>query len=158
MKQIQWIYWAGMVLLLNACALQPEQPGQPAEQYGPPAGLRSAPGSTHAKGLPAAALVLAREADRAAHQQDWEKASRNLERALNIAPDSPLLWQRLAAVRFSQGHYRQVEALAHKSNALAGGDVALQQMNWRMIAAARAALGNQRGAEEATHRAENLQP
>lgn len=68
------------------------------------------------------------------------------------------MWQRLAAVRYSQGHYRQVEALAHKSNTLAGEDAGIRRINWRMIAAARAALGDHQGAEEATRRAAALRP
>ncbi|WP_455385017.1 tetratricopeptide repeat protein, partial [Acidihalobacter prosperus] len=76
--------------------------------------------------MPAAALSLAEAADRAARARDWPQASRQLERALNIAPRNPLLWQRLAAVRFSQGDYRQAETFALKSNTYAGSDAALR--------------------------------
>lgn len=158
MKKIRWMQLAGVVVLLNGCALQPEQPGQVGPVRGPPAGLQSAPGSARANELPPAALALAHDADQAARRHDWERAARDLERALNIAPASALLWQRLAAVRFSQGHFRQVEALAHKSNTLAGNNSSLRRMNWRMIAAARSALGNHRGAEEASRRAAQLRP
>ena len=106
--------------------------------------------------MPAAALALAESADRAARTQDWPQASRQLERALNIAPRNPLLWQRLAAVRFSQGEYRQAQTFALKSNTYAGGDAALRKLNWRIIAASRRALGDSAGAAQAERRAKAL--
>ncbi|OBS10507.1 hypothetical protein [Acidihalobacter prosperus] len=149
------------VTILGGCATLPPGAGQPPQakiEHRPPGGLRAQPAPAVPASLPPAALALAHDADLAAGRRDWGAAARDLERALNIAPRSALLWQRLAAVRYSQGRYRQVETLAHKSNALAGGDRAIRRINWRMIAAARAALGDRRGAEEAMRHADALKP
>ena len=145
-------------VLLAGCATGPGTQGPaPTEQpqATPPSGLRTQP-SHDARTMPAAALSLAEAADRAARARDWPQASRQLERALNIAPRNPLLWQRLAAVRFSQGDYRQAETFALKSNTYAGSDAALRKLNWRIIAAARSALGDKSGAAEAQRRAKAL--
>lgn len=152
---------AAVLALLTGCAVSPpstapqtgEGAGAPAAA--PPVGMQAAPPS-NPRAMPPAALALAEAADRAARVRDWPQASRQLERALGIAPRNPLLWQRLAAVRFSQGEYRQAQAFAQKSNSLAGDDPALRKMNWRIIAAARRALGDARGAAAAKRRAEAL--
>jgi tetratricopeptide (TPR) repeat protein len=145
-------------IVLAGCATTPGPNGPAAQttpRAAPPAGMRTQP-QHDSHTMPAAALALAESADRAAKTQDWPQASRQLERALNIAPRNPLLWQRLAAVRFSQGEYRQAQTFALKSNAYAGGDVALQKLNWRIIAASRQALGDSAGAAQAERRAKAL--
>lgn len=146
------------IALLAGCASGPgtqgpESSAQP--QAAPPSGMQTKP-AQNARAMPAAALTLAEAADRAARARDWPQASRQLERALNIAPRNPLLWQRLAAVRFSQGEYHQAETFALKSNSYAGGDAALRKLNWRIIAAARSGLGDKAGAAEAQRRAKAL--
>lgn len=160
MTKIQVAAAFAAMLLLGGCATAPPRSGQavppPSGERAPPGGLRAQPAPAVPTALPPAALALARAADRAAGGRDWAGAARDLERALNIAPHSALLWQRLAAVRYSQGQYRQVVTLAMKSNALAGDDRAIKSINWRMIAAARAALGDARGAREAEQRAAAL--
>lgn len=150
-RHVIWIVMA--LLAIDGCSLQSVPPGEAAAEGSLTGGLRSSHSVEKVQGLPSAALVLARDADHAAAQHLWDAAARDLERALDIAPQSALLWQRMAAVRFSQGRYHQVEALAHKSNLLAGDDTAMRRINWRMIAAARAALGDHQGAEEAIHHA-----
>lgn len=75
--------------------------------------------------------------------REWEKAAALLERALRIEPRNARLWQRLAEVRLSQGHYAQAESLAIKSNALAPKDQALQARNAQIIQQARLAAAGQ---------------
>lgn len=133
------------VVLLGGCATAPG-PGSTAR--GAPKAPQARPAQTFAT-MPQAALSLAKAADRAAGKHDWALASRQLERAVKIAPRNPLLWQRLAAVRFSQGKYGQAQTFALKSNAYAAGDAAVERLNWRIIAAARSALGDTTGAAAA---------
>lgn len=162
MRNTRIVVMLSALALLGGCATPTLRTGQPPAlppaERAPPGGMRTPPSAAEPAALPPAALALARDADRAADRRDWGVAARDIERGLNIAPRSALLWQRLAAVRYSQGHYRQVEALAHKSNTLAGEDAGIRRINWRMIAAARAALGDHQGAEEATRRAAALRP
>jgi tetratricopeptide (TPR) repeat protein len=157
---IRFLHFAPVLTLalLAGCASGPGTRGSasPTEtQAAPPSGMQ-AKAARDARAMPAAALSLAEAADRAARARDWPQASRQLERALNIAPRNPLLWQRLAAVRYSQGEYRQAETCAFKSNGYAVGDAALQRMNWRIIGASRNALGDKAGAAQAQRRAEAL--
>ncbi|APZ43450.1 tetratricopeptide repeat protein [Acidihalobacter ferrooxydans] len=142
---------------LAGCATAPRPLAPPSKQatpaVAPPSGLQGTP-ERNPRSMPAAALALATAADAAARRQDWSQASRQLERALSIAPRNPLLWQRLAAVRYSQGEYRQAQTLALKSNSFAAGERAVRQINWRIIAASRRALGDASGAAAATRRAQ----
>ncbi len=144
------------IVTLSACATAPPPVSTPAKppvsKNKPPVGLQASP-APNPEAMPAAALALARQADAAAKRLDWVLASRQLERALQIAPRNPLLWQRLAAVRYSQGRYRQAETFAAKSNAFAVGDAPIQALNWRIIAAARQALGDRAGALKALQQA-----
>lgn len=147
------------LVLIGGCSTAPMSSGpqvqRPSPSVAPPAGMQAAP-ARNPQAMPPAALALAEAADRAARTHDWPQASRQLERALNIAPRNPLLWQRLAAVRYSQGEYHQAQTFALKSNAYAGSDKALRRLNWRIIAAARRALGDVQGAAEAESRAKAL--
>lgn len=79
-----------------------------------------------------------------------------LERALRIAPEDPVLWSRLAEMRFRQQDFAVAENLAAKSNALAGERRLLRYRNWLLIAEARKRRGDEKGAREAREKAEGL--
>lgn len=66
-----------------------------------------------------------------------EEAAATLERALRIEPRNPVTWHYLGQTALYQGRYQQVEALAAKSNSLAGGDVEFRARNDWLIGAAR---------------------
>ena len=101
--------------------------------------------------------VLVRRADDQRRGGDFDGATVSLERALRIAPDDALLWQRLAEVRADQRRPELVVQLAAKSNALADPtDRSLRQRNWTLIAQARRALGDDAGARDAEGRAASL--
>lgn len=122
------------------------QPYRPAEQV------------AVARPQPARAVVVLMK--RAADQRvagDYAAAAASLERGLRIDPRNPTLWNRLAKVRLQQQQYARAESFAAKSNALAGGDAALQADNWDLIARARAALGDHQGSTDARQRARILQ-
>lgn len=78
-----------------------------------------------------------------------EVAGASLERALRIEPRNPWLWQELAKLRLTQGHYAQAISLARKSISFAGQDRRMQALNWRVIGNARVAQGNPSEAEQA---------
>lgn len=132
-------------------APQPQQQGSETQiaAYTPPSQPRIA------RPQPKRAVsVLMRRSDDQRRAGDYDAATVSLERALRIAPDDALLWQRLAEVRLDQQRYPVVEQMAAKSNALAlPGDRALRARNWQLIARARQSLGNTRGAREAERHA-----
>lgn len=99
---------------------------------------------------------LVAAADSALAKGDVELASVNLERAQRLAPQSALVYQKLAAVRLRQQRPAEAEQLARKALAYAGG-AAQQAALWQLIARARLARGQQAGAREAQERAAALQ-
>ena len=100
--------------------------------------------------------VLVRRADDQRKAGDFAGASASIERGLRIAPNEPVLWNRLAAVRFGQKRFSQVEQLAKKSNDL-NPSSRLRADNWDLIANAREALGDKRGAKAARSQATIIQ-
>ncbi|MGB0720876.1 MAG: hypothetical protein ACPGU7_00640 [Gammaproteobacteria bacterium] len=105
----------------------------------------SAPRTTSARaGSPAAALLNQADAE-----ADPGRRAAILERALRIAPEDPRVWSDLAQTRLDQRRFDQAEALALKSNALAGGQPTLWPRNWLIVAKARLAMGDDAGAREA---------
>lgn len=75
-------------------------------------------------------------------QGNTDGAANSLERALRIEPRNPLLWSRLAEVRYAQKQWRQSIQLAAKSNTLVEYDEELQRRNWFLIATAYDKLGD----------------
>lgn len=79
-------------------------------------------------------------------------AANSLERALRIEPRNPLLWGRLAQIKFAQGDLRQAIQLAAKSNTLTGSHLAssagtlnndlLRRQNWNLMASSYERLGD----------------
>jgi len=65
--------------------------------------------------------------------KDYVAAANYLERGINISPNDPLLWQRLALIRFEQGNYHQAKQLAKKSNVLVESDKDLRGINEGII-------------------------
>jgi cytochrome c-type biogenesis protein CcmH/NrfG len=127
------------VLFLAGCAtMQPVVPQEPS-------------GNT-------AVLALLKKAHDQAAAGRMEASGANLERALRIEPQNPVLWQELARVRLAQGQYRQAEHLAAKSNALAGDNRYLQRDNWRIIGEGRNRRGDLQGARAAFQKAEVQAP
>lgn len=91
-------------------------------------------------------LVSAAQQQRAS--EDWDGASESLERALRIEPRNPLLWGRLADVKFAQRAWRSAIQLAAKANTLAANNVNLRRQNWYLMANAYEALGDQTSAQK----------
>lgn len=79
-----------------------------------------------------------------------------LEQALQLAPEDPVLWSRLAEMRLRQKDFAVAENLAAKSNALAGDRRLLRYRNWLLIAEARRRRGDEAGAEKARAEAQRL--
>lgn len=86
--------------------------------------------------------------------RDLALARATLERGLKIAPDDPLIWHKLANVRFAEGEFAQARAMAERSIALAARDPSLRARNWRLIGAAESRLGNPEAAARAFEEAE----
>jgi tetratricopeptide (TPR) repeat protein len=103
-----------------------------------------------------AVVALLDSAGAAVGAGNLDGAAASLERALRIEPRNAAIWQRLADVRLRQQQPAQAEAMAVKSNTLAGGDRKLMAGNWRIIAAARNMQGDAGGAQEAEARAAQL--
>jgi len=61
--------------------------------------------------------------------KEYHAAANLIERGINISPDDPILWQRLAAIRLEEGNYKQAKQLATKSNVLIEGDPDLREIN-----------------------------
>lgn len=87
---------------------------------------------------------------------DLDQSAALIERAVRIAPQDPLAWNRLAFIRLQQNDWTQAEQLAMKSNSFADGQSNLQLRNWRIIAEARKRLGNKQGAQTAANKADTL--
>lgn len=130
---------------------QPQQ--QPQAQQTP----EKAPPRSAAEISSPAVMSLLHSADKLAKAEQWDGAASVLERALNLDPRNPFIYQRLAAVYAAQGHYGQAEQMAMKSNSLAGGNPFVLTNNWKLIAAVRHATGNTQGQQEASAKAVNYQ-
>lgn len=97
--------------------------------------------------LPAVQGLLA-ASDRALHNNDFDLAAVNLERAQRLAPQSAAVYQRLAEVRLRQKRPAEAEQLARKA-LVYSGNTAQQALLWRQIALARQQLGQTQSAQEA---------
>ncbi|MEM7255649.1 MAG: tetratricopeptide repeat protein [Pseudomonadota bacterium] len=153
-------------------APKPVAPPPPKEDDGvivrplPRSNPNAAPPSAPPSGTPAprprtapanpAVVALANQATQAEAQGDHARAAAALERALNVAPDDPQLWHRLARVRLAEAQWVQAEALAAKSNRLASDDRDLRRRNLGLIAEARRARGDRAGAAAASREANLL--
>lgn len=121
-----------------------------------PGQCRTPAGPSGQPGAPAV-LALVNQADRSAQAGHLDAAADTLERALRIDPRNARVWHRLAALRLAEGKNGEAQALAAKSNSLAGGDVAVQIANWRLIAQVRKQAGDGPGVRRALARVRALQ-
>lgn len=129
-----------------------EPPAAPAEtprRPQPPRQLADGSQLPAVKGLVAAA-------DSAMAKGDVELAGVNLERAQRLAPQSAVVYQKLATVRLRQKRPAEAEQLARKALAYAGTPT-LQASLWQLIANARDMQGQRAKAQEARERAASLQ-
>lgn len=101
--------------------------------------------------LPAVKGLVA-SADSALARGEVELASVNLERAQRLAPQSAVVYQKLAKVRLKQSRPAEAEQMARKALAFASGS-AQQAELWRLIASARRQRGQQSAAQEAEAKA-----
>lgn len=127
---------------------QPPEPSKPSEPEEMP------PRSAQQASSPAV-LSLLNTADTLARNGNMDRAASVLERALSIEPRNPFIYQRLASVKLAEGKTEQAEAMARKSNSVAGDNPFVRADNWQLIAEARRSGGDRGGASEATGRARN---
>lgn len=127
--------------------IQPSRPARPSQPVPP-----SKPEQVSSK----AVMSLLGHADSQVRSGQLTRAVAILQRALNIEPRNPFVYQRLAAVRLAQNQFSQAEALAHKSNSLAVGNPFIQADNWLLIAHARRMRGDQTGQRKAMAKVERL--
>lgn len=175
----------GALIVVAGCATQPggmpgsagKQPSQKSPEKQP---QKTAPPSTHkgkthetggaptsqqhAKKKPPhkasevsspAVMSLLGSADTLAKAGRMDAAASTLERALNLDPRNPFIYQRLAAVRLAQGQNGQAEQMAKKSNSVSDHNPFVESSNWKLIAEARKQSGNKRGAKKASAQAVN---
>jgi predicted Zn-dependent protease len=154
------------VVLLAGCAGQ-RTPAPPPGQPPPPminkprptpnapfpSRSMNVPPRTAAQASSPAVMSLLKAADTQAKAGHREQAAAALERALDLSPRNPFIYQRLAAVRLSQGQVGQAEQLARKSNSVAGDNPFVKAGNWQLIARARRSTGDAQGARAADARA-----
>lgn len=114
-----------------------------------PAKASSAPPPGSSASVSAAAMNLLELARQQAEAGDGELAAATLERAINIEPDNPWLWHRLAVLRMQQRQWSQAVELANRSIALANGNQRLIGGNWLVISLALEGAGNLEAAAKA---------
>lgn len=101
-----------------------------------------------------AVVALLDSSEQLARAGNPDRAAAAAERALDVEPRNPFVYQRLAALYLDQGQPEQAETFARKSNSLAGRNPPLRASNWRLIAEARRARGDTVGADAALSRAD----
>lgn len=136
----------------NMPAGQPAGPNQPGSAQPQ---VKTPPKQASQVSSPAVMSLLS-SADALANAGHMDASASTLERALDIEPRNPFIYQRLAAVRLAQGQGAQAEQIAMKSNSVAGDNPLVESGNWRLIAEARSTSGDDRGASQASSRAVNL--
>ena len=133
---------APMPALPPAQPLPRPQPPPAVMRPGPPPSAPSVstapPTATGAPPQPSATASLVALAERQAAAGDYAAAAAQLERALRIRPQDPVLWQKLAWLRLQNGDFDQAATLAARSDALAGNNAELRAQNRRIIELARA--------------------
>jgi len=147
---MKWLSLSLALLLLAACAAQPQQQGvqlpgeDPSKTVLPDKDTSSAVMSL---------LEQAREATRAA---DYQRAEVLLERTVRIEPHNASLWHYLSKLRLQQGRYQEAIGLANKSNNLTKDNKTLLADNWRIIAHAKYQMGDYPGADKAQHKVDEI--
>lgn len=104
-----------------------------------------------------AVAELIEAAERAWKDDDLERATLLLERALRIEPRDPELLQHMADVKFASQDWEQAESYANRSFDVGPRVGELCRRNWRTIAVAREQLGYRQSALLARERLETCQ-
>lgn len=73
---------------------------------------------------------------------NFDSAINTIERALRIEPRNPVLWNRLANIHYTQGHWQQAANLAAKANTLTKRKPLLKRNNWEIMSNAYRAMKN----------------
>ncbi len=87
--------------------------------------------------------------------KNYPLAAANIERALRIEPENPLLWIELAKIRQAEGNSTQAETLAKRALRSTAAPKA-QAAAWAVIADSYRARGRNVEARQAQGRAETL--
>ncbi|HET7312860.1 tetratricopeptide repeat protein [Salinisphaera sp.] len=103
-----------------------------------------------------AVMSLLGSAETLANAGHMNAAAATLERALDLDPRNPFIYQRLATVRLAQDQPGQAEQMAMKSNGVSNNNPFVEANNWRLIAEARSQAGDKQGAQDASARAVNF--
>jgi hypothetical protein len=124
----------------------------------PPPPVATPPVTTRQFHLGPAATALVAQAHRQSAGGDPQPAISNIERALRIEPDNPLLWIELGEIHETAGHFDQAAGIGHKALQLATGDPHAQSASWHLIAESLKARNRNAEAAEAQRRADELSP
>lgn len=136
--------------------LPPQEPTEPEPTQEPKTPVAPEAPRTAAEASGAAVMALLGQGNQLAASGHYKRASATIERAINIEPRNPFIFQRLAQLRLQQGQPRQAETLARKSNSLGQDNPYLRADNWALIAQALRAQGLPLAAESAIGRAKLL--
>lgn len=146
-------------LTLGACATAPRHrgtnaitpSGQPSQ---PPQAQQNLPNPKSESHNPAVVALLG-EANSAQSNGHLDASSEAVERAIDIEPENPKLWHRLASLYLDQGDAGQAAAMARKSNSLLGNNSDLRAKNWHIIAQALRMQGKSAAAARAEAKAQS---
>jgi tetratricopeptide (TPR) repeat protein len=160
MTSLATIFRSGTVVLgvtlLAACASQPPAPVEDrsvAEQVRAPAPAAEDPRGLQVYPLRNPAVTELTEAARSAEaENDLDRATILLERALRIEPRDPELLQYMAEVQLDKGEWSQAENYASRSFDVGPRVGELCQRNWRTMALARERQGRDDAARQARDR------
>jgi len=117
---------------------RPQPPASAIIRPGPPPSAPPVSATPAPPAQPTATGSLVALADRQAAAGDYASAAAQLERALRIRPQDPLLWQKLAWLRLQNGDFDQAATLASRSDSLAGNNATVREQNRRIVELARA--------------------
>lgn len=105
--------------------------------------------------LGAASRSLVTQAQTQVAAKNFPLAAANIERALRIEPENPLLWIELAKIRQAEGNSVQAETLARRALRSTAAPKA-QAAAWAVIADSYRARGRNNEARQAQSKAETL--
>ena len=143
-----------LLVTAGCAALEPEEETEPAElvadePFDPEGAIRHTVDDE-------VVAMLWEQAEQARRNEEPRSAVSALERALQVAPEDPVLWSRLAELQLEQGEHGVAENFAARSNSLAEEHRLLRYRNWLIIEAARDYRGDDEGAREARLEADRL--
>lgn len=140
-------------LLLSACSTtgykQGSVDGHDESEHGVdglegvPVEIIPPPVETHIFYMKPVVKKLLKKAKHKYDEKNYHATVTLLEQAIDISPNNPFVWQRLAMVRLKQERYAQAEQLAVKSNVLGEANDELRMINWQIIAEAKRAQTTQ---------------